>query len=242
MKGLALANRVDVWIAEPQTIDDPELLSAYERLLSDSERERQRAFVFDENRREYLVARALVRTTLSRYAATGPSEWRFTNNAHGRPAVDPPSALRFNLAHHPTLVVCALSSGGAELGVDVEPLRRGSEILKIAETTFAPRELSDLRALPAELARDRAVSLWTLKEAYVKARGLGLALPLRGFAFSFEQPEPQISFGADSDDRPERWAFRTQDVNNHRIAIAVERGSPSEEPEIRLHFNVPLRD
>ena len=234
-----MPNQIDVWIAEPQEINDPELLAAYEQLLSDSERERQRALVFEQHRREHLVAHALVRTVLSKYAATGPSEWRFTNNAYGRPAVDPPSALRFNLSHHPTLVVCALTTG-AELGVDVEPLRRGSEILNIAEATFAAQELADLRTLPAAQACDRAVSLWTLKEAYVKARGLGLALPLDGFAFSFEQAEPQIRFGPASDDRPERWAFSTRDVNKHRIAIAVERVLG--EPEIRLHFNVPLRD
>jgi 4'-phosphopantetheinyl transferase len=232
------ANLVDIWLAEPRAINDPELLAAYERLLSDGERERQRAFVFDKNRREYLVAHALVRSTLSKYAATRPSEWRFSKNAYGRPAIEPPSALRFNLSHHPTMVVCAVSTG-AELGVDVEPLQRGDEILEIADATFAPSELADLRTLPDAIARDRAVSLWTLKEAYIKARGLGLALPLGGFAFSFDEPRPpRVSFGPTIADQPERWAFRTRDVNGHRIALAVERNQA--EPEIRLHFNVPL--
>jgi len=232
------ANQVDLWLAAPHEINDPGLLAAYDRLLSDGERERQRAFAFDKNRREYLVAHALVRTTLSKYAATRPSDWRFSNNAHGRPAIEPPSALRFNLSHHPTMVVCAVTLG-AELGVDVEPLQRGRAILKIADASFAPRELADLRKLPSAIACDRAVSLWTLKEAYIKARGLGLALPLDGFAFSFDEPRaPQVSFGPTIADEPERWAFRTRDVNGHRIGLAVERGPA--EPEIRLHFNVPL--
>ena len=234
------ANQVDIWIAAPHEINDPELLALYDRLLSDDERGRQRAFVFDKHRREYLVAHALLRSTLSKYATTRPSEWRFSKNAYGRPAIEPPSGLRFNLSHHPTMVVCAVTTG-AELGVDVEPLLRGNEILGIAEAAFASRELADLRALPEALARDRAVSLWTLKEAYIKARGLGLALPLDGFAFSFDEPQPHISFGPTIADEPQRWAFRTRDVNGHRIALAVECGEESE-PEIRLHFNVPLRD
>lgn len=236
-----MTTKVDIWIAEPPQIDDPELLAAYDRLLSDEERTRQRAFVFEKNRHEHLVARALVRSTLSKYAATAPAAWRFSRNAHGRPAIDPPSVLRFNLSHHPTMVVCAVTTGG-DIGVDVEPMDRGSQILTMANSTFARRELDDLRSLSGEHACDRAVSLWTLKEAYIKARGLGLALPLDGFAFTFEaEAGPRIEFLPASADRAERWWFRTHDVSGHRIAIAAEAVA-AVEPEIRFHFNVPLRD
>jgi 4'-phosphopantetheinyl transferase len=234
---LALENRVEIWIAEPPRVTAPELLAAYDQLLSDSERARQRGLLLEKNRHERLVAGALLRTTLSEHAATRPADWRFSTNAHGRPAIEPASALRFSLAHHPTLVVCAVS-GGPELGVDVEPLQRADEMLAVAQRSFAPKELAELRALPAAAARERAVSLWTLKEAYIKARGLGLSLPLDGFALSFDAAEPTIAFGPAVTDRPERWAFRTYDVKGHRIALAVEqwRGVP----EIRLRFTIPL--
>ena len=233
-----MMTRVDVWIAQPPRVDDPQVLAAYARLLSDEEHRRQRAFVFEKNRREHLVAHALVRSVLSQYEPTLPEAWRFTRNAHGRPAIDPPSRLRFNLAHHPTLVVCAVTTG-AELGVDVEPIQRGDEILSVAEGTFAEPELVELRQLPLAERADRAVSLWTLKEAYIKARGLGLSLPLAGFAFDFTRPlEPSIAFETGIDDRPERWSFRTRDVEGHRIALAVERDAS--ELDVRFYFNVPL--
>lgn len=234
-----MTTRIDVWIAQPSLMDDSALLAACARLLSEEERNRQRAFVFEKNRREYLVAHALLRCALSQYDPTLPEAWRFTRNAHGRPALDPPSRLRFNLTHHPTLVACAVTND-AELGIDVEPLQRGAEILRLAEGIFAQSELEELHRLPSAERADRAVSLWTLKEAYVKARGLGLTLPLSGFAFDFARPlEPAVAFEAAIDDRPERWHFRTRDVHEHRIALAVEHGAG--ELDVRFHFNVPLR-
>ena len=232
-------SEVDVWIARPSSTDDPALVAEYEGLLTDDERNRLRAFRFEKHRREYLVTRALVRTALSTYGSTPPAAWRFATNAYGRPAIDPPSALRFNLSNHPTMVVCAVVTG-AEIGVDVEPLDRAGDILSVATTVFAPGELAELRALPRAMAREHAVSLWTLKEAYIKARGMGLALPLDAFAFSFDGPgAPRIAFTRAIDDRPDRWAFRTLDVDGHRIAIAVERALG--EPRIRLRPHVPLR-
>ncbi len=235
-----MSGQVNVWIAQPAELDDADLLAAYERLMSDDERVKQRSFVFERNRREYLVSRALLRSTLSKYDAIEPEAWRFVRDEHGRPAIAWPSPLRFNLAHHPTMVVCAVTTGAA-LGIDVEPIDRGREILRIAAKTFAKPELDALGALPPEAAAERAVTLWTLKEAYIKARGLGLSLPLDDFAFSFDDSaDPRIAFAATMDDRPERWAFRTRDVNGHRIALAVELGSCA--LEIRFHLNVPLCD
>jgi 4'-phosphopantetheinyl transferase len=136
------------------------------------------------------------------------------------------------------MVVCAVTRG-AELGVDVEPLSRGGEILALADRIFTREECLDLRTLAPELARERAVSLWTLKEAYAKARGLGLSLAFDGFGFSFdEQGRPRIAFGPGLEDDPERWAFALHDASGHRIAIAVERLRG--DPEFRVHFGVPL--
>jgi 4'-phosphopantetheinyl transferase len=234
-----LTHRVDIWIAEPPQIAGARLLSAYDRLLSGSERTRQRSLLLEKNRHEQLVARALVRTTLSEYAATRPADWQFSVNAHGRPAIEPASSLRFNLSHHPSMVVCAVAFD-VEVGVDVEPQGRAGEILSVADRVFAPRELAELRALPDAMARDRALSLWTLKEAYIKARGLGLSLPLAEFAFTFDARDPRITFETGLADRPERWLFRTYEVNGHRVALALENERSAREPEIRLRFTVPL--
>jgi 4'-phosphopantetheinyl transferase len=101
---------------------------------------------------------------------------------------------------------------------------------------FAASELADLRGLEMTKRRDRAVALWTLKEAYIKARGMGLSLPLASFAFDFEEAEPRIAFAPPIDDDPARWSFRIVDHQGHRIALAIEaRGRV---PAVRLRPGV----
>jgi 4'-phosphopantetheinyl transferase len=227
---------VDVYLLRPSRCapDDHAALLAW---LHPTELERYHRFVFDRHRIEYLATRALVRRSLSAHHPIAPAAWQFRITAHGRPEIDPPCGLTFNLANHPTLIVCAIRPG-PELGADVEPLTRGPEILALAGSVFAPDELNALRALPATAQPDRALALWTLKEAYIKARGLGLSLRLDGFAFSFDHSHPRIAFAPTVTDTPERWTFRTIDLLDHRIALALEAtGAP---PVIHLHEVVQL--
>ncbi len=228
---------VDVWAAEPSALDAAEVRAACEALLTDDERARQRAFVFERNRREGLLTRALVRSVLSRYRPTAPGAWRFARNAHGRPHLDPPCGLSFNLSNHPTLVVCAVTEG-REIGVDVEPVSRGPAIVDLGGAAFTDEERDDLRRLQPPERLERAVTLWTLKEAYVKARGQGLSLPVDAVAFRFTRGEPRLSVSAAIDDRPDRWWFQTFDLAGHRIAVAVERAGPTP-PSVRLRWLTP---
>lgn len=227
--------RVDVWLARPAALLAPALIERWEGWLTDQERARRRAFVREVNRHEYLVTRALVRSTLSRYRPRSAADWQFAINEFGRPRVEPPCGLDFNLSNTTHLVACAVREGG-EIGVDVEPLDRGGEVLEVAETVFSPRELAELAALDDHAARrERALDLWTLKESYIKARGMGLSLPLRKFSFVFDDPA-QIGIAIDPslNDPPERWSFRTMDVAGHRLALALERhaGAPL---EVQVH-------
>lgn len=238
IRDLLAPEEVHLWIAEPPALDDPELLAAYDALMTDDERARQRAYVHERNRREALVTRALVRASLSQYRAIAPSAWRFRIGEHGRPEIDPPCGLRFNLSNHPSMVVCAIVLE-RDIGVDVEPMTRGEEILSVADTVFAPSELAELRALSAPEEADRAVTLWTLKEAYIKARGKGLSLPLDAFAFHFAPGAPPVvSFDPRIDDRAARWTFRTCDVRGHRIALAVDGPVAA----VRLREGIPRLD
>ena len=157
---------VHLWVVSPEALNDASLAEGH-RLMTDEERARQRAFVFERNRREYLATRGLVRTVLSRYRDVAREAWAFRRNEYGRPELEPPCGLRFNLTNHPQLVACAVRRGELEIGCDVEPLERGPQVLDIADTVFSPRELADLRALPAAAQPDRAVAVWTLQEAYI---------------------------------------------------------------------------
>ena len=101
--------------------------------------------------------------------------------------------LRFNLSHTDGLIACAVTIG-REVGVDVEHIQRRLTH-DVAGRFFAPREVDDLKALPEDEQQRVFFDYWTLKEAYIKARGFGLALPLGDFAFTLAPPAPpQIAF------------------------------------------------
>ncbi len=214
---------------------------AYRALLSPDEHERMARFVFERDRRSFLLTRALVRTTLSRYCAVAPADWAFITNVHGRPEIlDRPRGvpdLRFNLSHTEGLIACAVTIG-REVGVDVEHTQRRLTH-DVAARFFAPREANDLKALPADEQPKAFFDYWTLKEAYIKARGFGLALPLGDFAFTLNPAgPPTIAFEPTLEDDPATWQF-VQDWPTpvHRLALAVrrERG----DLPIRIRFVVP---
>lgn len=228
---------IHVWMIAPPKLSDEQLADAYP-LLTVEERERHRKFVFERHRREYLATRGLVRAALSRHRAVDRAAWAFRRNEYGRPELEPPCGLRFNLSNHPSLVVCAVREGGLELGCDLEPLDRGAEVLGIADTVFAPRELAELRALPEAARPSRALALWTLKEAYIKARSIGLTLPLQEFAFSFfEGAAPRITFTSRISDAPSRWRFAMLDLEGCRIALAIERDLDRPAPELLVRVS-----
>jgi 4'-phosphopantetheinyl transferase len=229
----ALKTEVHLWYVEPDTIDDPALLAAYDALLAPSERERNRRFVFARHRHQDLVTRALVRTVLSTYApSVDPGAWEFAAGAFGRPEIAAPPLrpiLRFNLSHTDGLIVCAVADD-REVGVDVEDTRRSGYSVEIADRFFSPDEARELRSWPAERQPERFFDYWTLKEAYIKARGLGLQIPLDQFTIrlpGFEQNDRAerqigIAFGTEIDDEPRSWQLALLDLTaRHRVAVAV---------------------
>jgi 4'-phosphopantetheinyl transferase len=241
---LALGREVHLWYVLPDELVDGELLNACRRLLSPDEIERNGRFVFRKDRHRDLVTRALVRSVLSRYRPeVDPASWQFSTNAYGRPEVagtrqQPP--LHFNLSHTDRLIVC-LVGRAREIGVDVEHVGRVVLAEDIAERFFSPTEVRDLWALPAEVRRDRFFDLWTLKEAYIKARGLGLQLPLDQFSFHLDTGQAiRISFGPRIRDDPRSWQFSLfRLTTGHRVAVALRR---REAPDlaIRVQRTVPL--
>ncbi len=220
-------NAVHIDLLHTAAADAAARLDAYRALMSADEHERMARFVFDRDRRAFLMTRALVRTMLSRYAPVVPADWRFVTNVHGRPEIlDRPPAvpdLRFNISHTDGLIACAVTIG-REIGVDVE--HTGRHLMHdVAGRHFAPAEVADLKALPADEQQKVFFDYWTLKESYIKARGFGLALPLGDFAFKLNPPRPPvITFEPALEDDPDSWQF-LQDwpTPHHRLALAVRR-------------------
>ncbi len=211
---------VHVWWCCPDRIRDPHLLERQFATLSEDERQRQRRFVFERDRHQFLVSHAFVRNVLSRYAPVAAASWQFETNSHGRPYIVQPASeldLRFNLSHTEGATVVAVARS-LEIGVDVENVRRGGSLLEIADRFFSPYEVAQLAHDP-ELFFD----FWTLKEAYIKGRGLGLSIPLDGFSFDLaDRQKPAISFHEGCPDDPAAWQFVLRRAGpDHRWALAV---------------------
>ena len=175
-------DEVHVWTASRDATDDE--VEALRALLDDGERKRADRFASPRDRRQFAVGRGLLRTILGRYVDRPPSSLRFVANAHGKPGFDPRIGIdvpiRFNLAHSGPWVVYALALG-REVGVDIEGIRPEFGGLAIAERFFAPGEVAALRALPDDSRPLAFFHGWARKEAYIKAKGKGLALPLDEF-------------------------------------------------------------
>jgi 4'-phosphopantetheinyl transferase len=203
---------------------DASALGAMAAVLTVEERARRDRFVFDRDRRDFVVAHALVRRMLSRYGETSPEDWRFDTDAHGKPSVVTSQAgmppLVFNLSHTHGLVACAVARG-TSLGIDVERVDRMTLGPEIAARYFAAAEIRMLDTQAPEAYAGRFIELWTLKEAYIKAVGTGLAHPLDSFAFAFEG-ESGLQFAAPSGVAASDWQFLlAAPTANYRLAIAV---------------------
>lgn len=234
---------VELWGAAVPVAFEPALEARYLALLSAEEHQQRERFHFDALKRRYLLTRALVRTVLSRHAPLAPEAWVFGANAQGRPhIVDPPSAvqdLSFNVSHTEALVVLAVAHG-REIGVDIECTRRRAP-LEVAQRFFSAAEAAALAALPPALQVARFWDLWTLKESYIKARGLGLSLPLDAFGFRFEDPdrialdiEPRIDDGR-------RWHFSQHTLpDDHQLALCLQQ-TAQPLPECRCLLGLPLQ-
>lgn len=218
--------QVDLWCVDPEEVDDPGLLRDYAALLDADERARRERFLFPHSRHAFLVSHVLVRTALSRYADVDPAAWRFTANEHGRPDVIVPAGqppLRFNLSHTGGMAVVGITLD-ADLGVDVEDRQRRGRPLMIADHFFAPPEVAALQALPDRASQlERFFDHWTLKEAYMKARGIGVSLGLSNFWYDLEAGRPlRICFGEAIVDDPSAWQLRLLEPSaRHRAAVAV---------------------
>lgn len=230
-----------IWYALPDELTDPRLLDAYQALLAPGERERRLRYYFEKNRHEYLITRALVRSVLSRYADVPPAAWVFEAGEHGKPFVAAPEvSISFNLSNTTGMVACIVAAD-REVGIDVEEIERAVRGMEVADRFFSPSEVRALRALPEAEQPARFITYWTLKEAYIKARGMGLAIPLDQFSFLIDEgKEPGIAFDPRLEDDPAAWQFaRLRPTRGHAVAVAV-RGGPGERIALSARKTVPL--
>lgn len=176
-----------------------------------------------EARAAFLIGRGMARTMLSEVTGVAPGDWRFSEGPHGRPEVaSPDTPYRFNLAHSHGMIACAIAKG-RDIGVDVEFLDRPDSSHDVATRVCSPEELEDVDSAPDAGRKERFLVYWTLKEAYLKARGLGISVHLGDVAFTVNTGEPIFTPRGSLADADTRWLFRlAQPGPRHLIAVATD--------------------
>ena len=219
--------RIDIWLASIEAACHAPVLRHCREILTPQEVESCSVFQREADRRRAIVSRALLRETLSRYAPVRPEAWEFVPGTHGKPAIAAPAGLRlrFNLSHTGRLVACAVTLDD-EIGVDLEDMARELDPLELAESVFSLEEIAALRALVPESQRRRFFETWTLKEAYLKARGLGFALDPRSAGFDLgKRGRVCAHFAPGAEDHPAGWWFALLGTHSgHVLALAARNG------------------
>lgn len=229
---LALSpSEIHLWLAFYEEAGE-ELHGAYREILEPAEKDREPRFYFAADRRRYLVTRALVRTVLARYVPLAPRDWRFAANAYGRPEIASPqgrrAGLSFNVSHTRDLIVLGVTRGRA-LGVDVENVGKREAAIDVARHYFAPVEVSALARVPAAQQHHRFFEYWTFKESYIKARGMGLSLPLDRFSVHFPDDRTvELRIDRDLGDDARRWELvQLRPTPEYLLAVCAERVAPT---------------
>jgi 4'-phosphopantetheinyl transferase len=185
-----------------------------------------------------------VRTVLSRYVSVHPREWIFSANAYGRPEIVNAQArdaeLSFNISHTHSLIVLGVTQRRA-LGVDVENFRAREVSIDIADRLFAPQEVTALTATPPQRQQYRFFEYWTFKEAYIKARGMGLSLPLDKFSFHYPDDRAvEIAIDPELADESARWQFwQFRPTSEYLVAICAERVG-AQSPSLIVRQTIPM--
>ncbi|MFE3633260.1 4'-phosphopantetheinyl transferase family protein [Streptomyces sp. NPDC059168] len=227
-----------VWTARVPDSDRDAAVRAGLALLTPAEHDRLAHFRFARDRAQYAVAHTLLRTALTRcHPEIPPRQWEFRTTWHGRPELTGRTAgtgLRFNLSHTPGAAVCVVTRG-TDCGIDVE--ETAPHRTRRLPGVLAPAEAAALAGLPAGGRADALLRYWTLKEAYTKALGLGLAHPFSRCDFGALPDTGTITLAADAEGE---WQFHQwRPGPGHIAALALRRGAGAAGLVVVHHGDAP---
>jgi 4'-phosphopantetheinyl transferase len=241
------ASPVKLWICPNEDLAPAMAGILATHWLDEHEREIAGRFLFERDRRQYLVAHTLVRRALALEAGIGEAELIIWRSSRGRPFLQPPDGglprggteLDFNLSHASGYNLLGVVRRH-RIGVDVERLDRDAHALDTIVATFTPEEQQWVAGAPQGRPRDRRVlRLWTLKEAYSKARGLGLGLPFDEFSFDLAEDRGVLGFRPPADDPAGRWRFvELEPVPDVLVAVALQ-ADDGQDTVLQLHHGFP---
>ncbi|WP_413702142.1 4'-phosphopantetheinyl transferase family protein [Psychromonas sp. KJ10-10] len=215
-------NEIHVWMINPQQIKASEEIYA---LLNSEEQNKVARYRLDKAKHTALITRAFIRLLLSQYTAVKPQQWQFSVSKLGKPEIsNSPLPLRFNLSHNNELIICALTLS-KDIGCDIENLGRKINIEAITKRFFSPSEYQLIKANPSQFFQ-----YWTLKEAFVKATGLGISQGLDTFSFEIHKPNSKDCHDNISllfnekcqEETPQNWYHRLLFPDDkHCIALSI---------------------
>jgi 4'-phosphopantetheinyl transferase len=208
-KDVTLAdNEVHVWRAQLELSSSQ--VQRLRGILTDDELERANRFSFKIDRQRFITARGILRSILSHYITISPSHLRFYCNQYGKPFLAPEissSPLDFNLSHSSSMALYAVTRH-TEIGVDIERVRYDFEYEEIAKCFFSINEMAVLRTIPTKKKLEAFYKCWTRKEAYIKAHGKGLSMPLDSFDVSFAPwGPPMLLIAKDEPQESNLWTL-----------------------------------
>jgi 4'-phosphopantetheinyl transferase len=182
----------------------------------------------------FALGRSMARRLVGEALQIDPAAWLWREGPHGRPEIGAPATdWHFNLSHSAGLVVCAIGRT-RELGVDLEDLERRPPDPALVARYCSPAEASDVLSQGAEWS-DRFLRYWTLKESYLKARGLGISVPLAEISFALNGSTARIAFDGSLAGTDDRWLFHIQPVApHHLLAVAVAVSDDGAHPSITV--------
>jgi 4'-phosphopantetheinyl transferase len=214
------AGQTTVWLADLDAADAGQDATD---LLSDDERARAGRFVFDLHRRRFIVCRAWLRVRLAERLGVAPRDLQFHYGPMGKPALAGAGTLRFNVSHSDRHALLAIADG-IELGIDIERVRPVTDMDALAERVFSEAERAALGRVPPERRVEAFFDGWTRKEAYIKARGEGIAR-LRAIEVALTPGEPPRLIRVDEQpEEPQRWVLEAlSPVPGFAAALCMER-------------------
>ena len=231
-----------VWLVPLDKLPDS-IYRDSQSVLSMDERVRAERFRDPMARREFIMGRTLLRGCLAGFGKVTAAELVFDYTAYGKPVArhrGHEALPFFNVSHTRGLAACAISPD-RPVGVDVEDTGRESSHDALANSMFAASERRLVQeASDQATARDRFFTLWTLKEAYVKAMGQGISLPLDAFAFELLDSGVRAQFSEQCPDDAADWRFEIgSPTPHHRLAVALGQGGATSDAAIRLYWTIP---
>ena len=230
-------NEIQVWYVTPQTFSDVATQHKLRSWLSESELTAHKAFRFEHDQQTYLVAHAFLRATLACYTGVNPANLQFQTNPFNKPYIAAPLealGLHFNLSHTAGIVALALTKLGP-VGIDAESTPPAKNVSDIAIDILTSSEYANLMQHNSADRLSRLMKYWTLKEAFVKATGIGLTYGLQTFEFDLDaQPQPLIRFLSPTDTHASDWKFQQIVLpSGHILAIACHQ---PDQPNINISF------